>query len=465
MKKGPCEEDGEGYTWREVRKHNTAKSLWMVVHGRVYDITTWVDKHPGGREQLLLYAGRDATYPFISHHPFTCTANKMLKKFDIGHLRGGVEFVEYASDESGFYATTTARVKDYFEKNGLDPKNPITGIVRMIPVVILFVLTFLITNNGLARWGLVFPMWVRLISAPVFAVCEALPLLHIMHDATHTAFGHNQRWWWWGGRLTSDFMVGGSVVHWVHQHNVGHHTYTNLFLVDPDLPNKREFDIRRVVPAQVWIPIYKYQHIYMLILYGFYLLKNRIQDWTCTFWGRMNGPIHVNPFEWDVWFQYFMTKTFWISWRILMPIFYFSVPVREFVLLFLYTEFIAGWYIIAFFQMSHNSTEAHYPVKGNFNRKTELKLKDEWAVSQVECSVNYATVSSPITTFLAGALNYQIEHHLYPGVSQYYYPSIAPIVKQTCKEFGVRYADLPNWTSAFKAHYNHLKNMGSHHGE
>ncbi len=210
-------EDDEGYTWQEVRKHNTAKSLWMIINRRVYDITTWVDRHPGGREQLLMYAGRDATFPFISHHPFSDTPNMLLKKFDIGPLRGGVQFVEYKSDESGFYSTMTARVKEYFEKNGLDPKNPTTGIVRMIPVAILFVLTFLITNNGLVQWGLAFPMWVRLICAAAFAVCQSLPLLHIMHDATHTAFGHNQRWWWWGGRLTSDVMAGGSVMHWVHQ--------------------------------------------------------------------------------------------------------------------------------------------------------------------------------------------------------------------------------------------------------
>ncbi len=73
-----CEEDGEGHAWREVRKHNTAKNLWVVLHGRVYGITKWVDRHPGGREQLLLYAGRDTTYPFISHYPFTDTANKLL---------------------------------------------------------------------------------------------------------------------------------------------------------------------------------------------------------------------------------------------------------------------------------------------------------------------------------------------------------------------------------------------------
>ncbi len=125
------------------------------------------------------------------------------------------------------------------------------------------------------------------------------------------------------------------------QHNVGHHTYTNVFGVDPDQPMKKENDIRRLVPAQLWLPIYKYQHIYMLPLYGVYLLKNRVQDFS-TYWYKMSGNIPVNPFEWDIWFQYFMTKSIWISWRILVPVFYFGVPIKEFALLFLYTEWLTG---------------------------------------------------------------------------------------------------------------------------
>jgi fatty acid desaturase len=55
----------------------------------------------------------------------------------------------------------------------------------------------------------------------------------------------------------------------------------------------------------------------------------------------------------------------------------------------------------------------------------------------------------------------QVTHHLYPGVSQYHYPAIAPIIKQTCKEYGIEYKCLPTFAAAFHAHIKHLKNMGA----
>lgn len=83
----------------------------------------------------------------------------------------------------------------------------------------------------------------------------------------------------------------------------------------------------------------------------------------------------------------------------------------------------------ALLQVSHIAEGVDFP-------KNESELSKEWAVSQVETSVDYAH-GSPVVAFLSGALNYQITHHLFPSVSQYHYPDIAPIVKKTCEEYGV----------------------------
>jgi fatty acid desaturase len=64
------------------------------------------------------------------------------------------------------------------------------------------------------------------------------------------------------------------------------------------------------------------------------------------------------------------------------------------------------------------------------------------------------------THYYAILCNAQVTHHLYPGVSQYHYPAIAPIIKQTCKEYGIEYKCLPTFAAAFHAHIKHLKNMG-----
>lgn len=48
----------------EVKKHSTASDCWMVIHGGVYDVQSYLQKHPGGAQIMLKYAGMDATLPF-----------------------------------------------------------------------------------------------------------------------------------------------------------------------------------------------------------------------------------------------------------------------------------------------------------------------------------------------------------------------------------------------------------------
>ncbi len=88
----------------------------------------------------------------------------------------------------------------------------------------------------------------------------------------------------------------------------------------------------------------------------------------------------------------------------------------------------------------------------------ENDYDDEWAVAQCKTSVNYDL--GPIGTFLCGALNYQVDHHLFPCVSQYKYPEISPIIRDVCKKHNVPYNVLPDFPTALKAHLDHLRKMG-----
>lgn len=54
----------------EVAKHTTRETgVWVIVHGKVYDVTEWLDEHPGGSKIILKYAGKDATEEFEPIHP------------------------------------------------------------------------------------------------------------------------------------------------------------------------------------------------------------------------------------------------------------------------------------------------------------------------------------------------------------------------------------------------------------
>ncbi|CAM9286217.1 unnamed protein product [Phaeothamnion confervicola] len=201
--------------------------------------------------------------------------------------------------------------------------------------------------------------------------------------------------------------------------------------------------------------MYKWQHLYLPPLYGILGLKFRFQDFTATFFGGYNGPVRVNPHSAWRWFQLFFAKAVWAAWRIGVPLAVFGVPPAQFWALFVLSEWITGYYLAFNFQVSHVSTECDYPLGAT----TADTIADEWAVSQIKSSVDYGHGSWTIA-FLSGALNYQVTHHLFPGVSQYHYPAIAPIIMGVCAKHGVRYPCLPTFGAAFAAHIAHLRNLG-----
>jgi len=76
------------YDWAEIRRHATSSSTWLVIDGDVYDVSGWLEQHPGGAERLRQWAGRDATGAFeeAGHSPLT----RILRlNYRIGRVRAG----------------------------------------------------------------------------------------------------------------------------------------------------------------------------------------------------------------------------------------------------------------------------------------------------------------------------------------------------------------------------------------
>merc|ERR1712227_346500 len=77
---------GNVYSRKEVSAHCTEQDCWLIIHNQVYDVTSFLEEHPGGKEVLLALAGSDATNAFedVGHN---IIARAMLKSKKIGELR------------------------------------------------------------------------------------------------------------------------------------------------------------------------------------------------------------------------------------------------------------------------------------------------------------------------------------------------------------------------------------------
>eukprot|EP00758_Cryptobia_borreli_P003905 Tbor_TRINITY_DN4055_c0_g2::TRINITY_DN4055_c0_g2_i1::g.11696::m.11696/K00326/E1.6.2.2; cytochrome-b5 reductase len=73
----------------EVRQHNTPDSLWIVLHGVVYDCTAFQRYHPGGEAILRGCAGRDATDLYDHYHRWVSIAS-LLGPYEVGRLAGNM---------------------------------------------------------------------------------------------------------------------------------------------------------------------------------------------------------------------------------------------------------------------------------------------------------------------------------------------------------------------------------------
>ncbi|KXZ52484.1 hypothetical protein GPECTOR_9g528 [Gonium pectorale] len=76
------------FSLADIKQHMSDKSCWLVVHGKVYDVTEFLEEHPGGYDIIVSSTGRDATSDFeeIGH---SNSAKKLLEKYLIGEYEGG----------------------------------------------------------------------------------------------------------------------------------------------------------------------------------------------------------------------------------------------------------------------------------------------------------------------------------------------------------------------------------------
>lgn len=83
------------YTAEDVEAHNTAASCWISRAGKVYDVTRFLQDHPGGDDLIIEYAGKDVGEVMrdANEHEHSDAAYDMLNEYVVGRLGAGEETV------------------------------------------------------------------------------------------------------------------------------------------------------------------------------------------------------------------------------------------------------------------------------------------------------------------------------------------------------------------------------------
>jgi linoleoyl-CoA desaturase len=116
---------------------------------------------------------------------------------------------------------------------------------------------------------------------------------------------------------------------------------------------------------------------------------------------------------------------------------------------------VVGIVLTVVFQLAHCVGEADFPLPAGGSPQME----NAWAVHQMRTTVDFAR-RSRVLCWLLGGLNFQVEHHLFPGVCHIHYPAMSRIVEETCREFGVPHTSHGSFLGGIRSHYRWLRRLG-----
>lgn len=346
--------------------------------------------------------------------------------------------------DDGFHADLKRGVAAYFARTGEPAQGGRAMHVKTAAVLGWFAVSYglLLALGGASTW-LAVGLTVSL------ALATAGIGFSVMHDANHGAYsrspGVNR-----AVGLALDFIGASSYV-WRFKHNVQHHTYANVAGLDADIDAE---PFLRLSHAQRRHALHRFQGVYAWPLYGVLSLKWwLVDDAVDLVRGTIGGHPYPRPRGREL-AAVIAGKVTFLGWALLAPILVFrsAWPVAFFVL----GSLVLGVVMSVVFQLAHAVSDAQFHgAPGEDGR-----LPTGWAEHQVLSTVDFAR-SSRVLAWYLGGLNFQIEHHLFPGVCHVHYPALADIVEETCRGHGIPYRAQPSLRAAVAAHHRHLRALGA----
>lgn len=352
--------------------------------------------------------------------------------------------------KNSFYDTVVSRVHDYFEKNDLSPYADARMYVKTVIMLALYFVPyfFMVFGFGAANIWLFLCFWL-LMAVGMSGIGTA-----VMHDANHGTYSGNKK----VNNFISHILeiIGGYTVTWRIQHNVLHHTYTNVAGLDEDIDS---IVFLRLSPNQKFHWFHRYQYLYAWFFYMMmtlfwmtakdYLQVIRYKQHDLLVKQKVSLPQAV--------FRITLYKLFYYAYILVLPIIYSGVPWYWVIAGFLLMHFAAGLFLSCVFQPSHVMESSAFSMP--YLKDGKNQMEDSWAIHEVANTSDFAPNNRALSWFIGG-LNYQIEHHLFTGVCHVHYRKLAPIVKSTARQYGLPYHLQPTFFKALLEHAKMLKRLG-----
>lgn len=348
---------------------------------------------------------------------------------------------------NSFYDDVKSSVNAYFEQNNISPNANASMYVKTVAMISLYFVPYIVIVSGLSEVNVWFfyAMWL-LMGVGIVGIGTS-----IMHDSNHGAYTTNRAVNHFLGSLLN--ILGGYSLNWKIQHNILHHTYTNIEGLDEDIDAGSGL---RMSPDKPLLPFHKYQHIYAWFMYclmNLYWIS--VKDYKLLFRYSKQGLLKKqNRTLGQALLELSALKVLYVAYVIVIPVLYSGFAWQQVVIGFVAMHIVAGFALAIIFQ------PAHVVETSDFSSPTEdRRMENSWAIHQILNTADFAPNNKLVCWFIGG-LNFQIEHHLFPHICHVHYPKIAKIVARVAQEHNIPYQVMPTFRSAIIAHGKMLKRLG-----
>ncbi|XP_027330454.1 acyl-lipid (9-3)-desaturase-like [Abrus precatorius] len=399
----------------ELNKHNKLDDAWISIHGKIYDVSDWLHRHPGGHLPLLTLAGQDATDAFLAFHPHT-VAHRLAPLFT-GHFLRDYTVSAVSSD----YRT----LLNHLSRTGLFERKGHGACVSLLLILCLL----LISLSGVFFSD---RMWVHVASGALIGFIW-IQSGWIGHDSGHYQVMLNRRLNRAVQILSGNCLAGISIGWWKWNHNA-HHIACNSLNFDPDLQHLPFF----VVSSRFFSSLTSCFYERKMNFDAFARFLVSYQHW--TFYPVMCFA-RINLFAQS--FMLLLSKrdvpnravellgmlAFWVWYPLLVS----CLPNWGERVLFVVVSFSVAGIQHVQFCLNHFSSNVYLgPPSGHdwFEMQTNGTL-------DVKCSA--------WMDWFHGGLQFQVEHHLFPRLPRCHLRKIAPLVRDLCKKHNLPYNCVSFW--------------------